>query len=82
MAAETIEAVYERGGFRPVSPEKFHFAEGQKVRLVVERMETPEEILALATEVYDGLSEAEVEVEEIERHTGRRGDFFGSGISE
>lgn len=80
MAVETIEAVYERGGFRPVSPEKFHFAEGQKVRLVVERMETPEEILALATEVYEGLSETEVE--EIERHAERRGDFFGNGISE
>jgi predicted DNA-binding antitoxin AbrB/MazE fold protein len=80
MAVETIEAVYERGGFRPVFPEKLHFADGQKVRLVVERMETPEEILALATEVYEGLSETEVE--EIERHAVRRGDFFGNGISE
>ena len=76
MAVETIEAVCERGGFRPVSPEKFHFAEGQKVRLVVERMETPEEILALATEVYEGLSETEVE--EIERHGRRDLGFWGS----
>ena len=80
MAVETIEAVCERGGFRPGSPEKFHFAEGQKVRLVVEKMETPEEILALATEVYERLSEAEME--EIERHGRRRGDFFGDGIPE
>lgn len=80
MAVETIEAVYERGGFRPVSPEKFHFAEGQKVRLVVEKMETPEEILALATEVYEGLSEAEVD--EIERYARRRGDLLGGGFSE
>ncbi len=39
METETIEAVYEHGGFRLITPLDAHFAEGQKVRLVVEPIE-------------------------------------------
>ena len=34
MKPETIEAIYEDGGFRPVAPADLKLAEGQKVRLV------------------------------------------------
>lgn len=75
MAAETIEAVYEHGGFRPITPMDINLAEGQKVRLVVEPIEKPDEILALAAQVYDDLSDEEIDF--IEQHAQRRKDFFG-----
>ncbi len=75
MAIETIEAVYEHGGFRPVSPVDMMIPEGQKVRLVVEIVEKPDDILELAAQVYEGLSEDQIDA--IEEHTRRREDFFG-----
>ena len=74
MATETIEAIYEHGGFRPIAPMDINLAEGQKVRLVVEPIEKPNDILALAAQVYEDLSESEID--SIEQHTRRREDFF------
>jgi predicted DNA-binding antitoxin AbrB/MazE fold protein len=74
MTTETIEAVYEQGGFRPVSPVAVKLAEGQKVLLMVEAIEKPDDVLALAVQVYDGLSEAEID--SIEQHARRCKDFF------
>jgi len=79
MATESIEAVYEHGGFRPITPVDINLAEGQKVRLVVEPIEKPEDILALAAQVYEDLSEDQIDF--IEQHTRRREDFFGEGTS-
>ncbi len=73
MAIETIEAVYEHGGFRPVSPVDMMIPEGQKVRLVVEIVEKPDDILELAAQVYEGLSEDQIDA--IEEHTRRRENF-------
>ena len=70
MATETIEAVYEHGSFRPIAPENMNFAEGQKVRLVVEQIEKPDDIPALATQVYDGLSDEQID--SIEQHLRRQ----------
>jgi predicted DNA-binding antitoxin AbrB/MazE fold protein len=75
MTTETVEAVYEHGGFRIVAPDDLKLVEGQKVRLVVEPIEKPEDILALATQVYEGLTDAQID--SIEEHARRRGDFFG-----
>ncbi len=75
MKTETVEAVYEHGGFRLVAPVDLKLVEGQKVRLVVEPIEKPEEILALATQVYEGLTDDQID--SIEEHAGRRRDFFG-----
>jgi predicted DNA-binding antitoxin AbrB/MazE fold protein len=75
METETIEAVYEHGGFRPITPLDIDLVEGQKVRLVVESMVKPDDILALATQVYEGLSDDQID--SIEQHTRRREDFFG-----
>jgi predicted DNA-binding antitoxin AbrB/MazE fold protein len=74
MATETIEAVYEHGGFRPITPVDIILAEGQKVRLMVEPIEKPDDILALAAQVYEDLSEDQID--SIERHIRRRDDFF------
>ena len=62
---QIVDAVYEHGTFRPITPSTVPLSEGQQVRLVVET--TPaDDILALASQVYDGLSEQDVnEVEEI-----------------
>jgi predicted DNA-binding antitoxin AbrB/MazE fold protein len=53
----TIEAVYERGVFRPVETNP-HFTEGQRVHLTVETEERPD-IVQLAAQVYAGLTEEE-----------------------
>lgn len=50
-----------------------------KVKLVVEPVETPEDILNLAAEVYDGLTIEEIS--EIESHIQRRENFFGERLA-
>ena len=74
MKTETIEAVYEHGGFRVIAPADIELAEGQKVRLTVEPIEEPDDVLALARRVYDGLTDEQID--SLEQHTGRREDFF------
>jgi len=57
---------YENGVFKPLKPTKFH--EGQKVRLTIEELieSRIDDILKLAGEVYEGLSDKEIgEVEKI-----------------
>jgi predicted DNA-binding antitoxin AbrB/MazE fold protein len=77
MKTETVEAVYEGGSFRVVAPVDLELAEGQKVRLVVQPIEEPGDVLALAARVYEGLTEEQID--SIERHMARRDDFFGEG---
>ncbi len=74
MATETIEAVYEHGSFRPIAPVDMNFTEGQKVRLVVEQIGSPDDILALAAQVYEGLSDEQID--SIEQRNRRRETFF------
>ena len=49
------------------------------MRLVVESIEKPDDILALAAQVYEGLSDDQID--SIEQHTRRREDFFGERTS-
>lgn len=70
---QICEAVYENGVFRPVAPVAPHLAEGQYVRLVVET-DTPEDILGLAAEVYEGLSEQDMN--DVEQIALDRSSFF------
>lgn len=66
MTTQTIDAVFEEGSFRLVQPLNLPLRDGQHVRLVVEMDESPEAILALATSVYAGLSDQDInEVEQI-----------------
>ena len=75
MATRTFDAVFENGVFRPLSILDVAIPEGQPVRLVVETSEPPKDMLALATHVYDGLSEEQIE--EIEKIILNRRAFFG-----
>lgn len=76
---ETIEAIYEHGAFRVVAPPELTLAEGQRVRLVVQPILQPKDILALAARVYEGLTDEEIDF--IEQHSRRRKDFFDEGAS-
>ncbi|MBW4555701.1 MAG: antitoxin family protein [Trichormus sp. ATA11-4-KO1] len=63
---QTLKAIYENGVFRPL--EKLELAEGQSVQLIVDTTNpiTAQEMLQLASEVYEGLSETDIdEIEEI-----------------
>jgi predicted DNA-binding antitoxin AbrB/MazE fold protein len=71
-----VEAVYENGVFRPLTPLGEPIKEGKKVRRSIDAALSPEEMLRLATSVYEGLSEEEIA--EIEKIALDRSDFFGS----
>lgn len=75
MLRQTCEAIFENGVFRLLSPLDIAIPEGQQVRLIVEIGETPEDVLELATHVYDGLSEQQID--EVEQIILNRRDFFG-----
>lgn len=75
MVTQTLDAVFENGVFRPLTPLNIAIPEGQQVRLVVEAIESPAEALALAIQVYDGLSEKQID--EIEQIILKRRNFFG-----
>ncbi|HEY3245092.1 MAG TPA: antitoxin family protein [Phycisphaerae bacterium] len=79
MASHSIEAVYERGTFRPLTP--VDMAEGQSVILSLEPIAmTPAQAEAQLAEwfrVYEGLSEQEIG--EIERIALDRSRFVRSG---
>lgn len=75
MTAQTLTAVFEKGIFRPLTVSRLLISEGQQVRLTVETHESPTGVLALATQVYEGLTEAQID--EVEQIILNRQDFFG-----
>jgi predicted DNA-binding antitoxin AbrB/MazE fold protein len=62
-----LDAIWEDGVFKPVKPLDTDLKEGQRVRLTVEPAArlSPDEMLELAFQVYDGLPKEEIA--EIER---------------
>lgn len=72
---ETLEAVYEDGVFKPLEPTTV--SEGQHVRLVIEPLArlAPDDMLALAAQVFEGLSEEQVEA--VRQVALERREFFG-----
>jgi predicted DNA-binding antitoxin AbrB/MazE fold protein len=76
VLAQLIDAVYERGNFKPLEPAKL--PEGQRVTLSVEPMAlTPEEAEAQLRAwhtVYEGLSDADIA--EVEAMALDRSHFF------
>ena len=72
---QTLEAVFEDGSFKPVDNGSLPFSEGQRVKLTVEvPTETQDDLLRLAAQVYEGLSDKDID--EIERIAFDRGNFF------
>ena len=75
---QIVEAIYIDGVFKPVKP--LNISEGQHVRLeIVEPTEeNPEDLLELAAQVYDGLTDDEID--KIEKVSTQRLDFFGERL--
>ena len=78
MTTETLDAIFEHGTFRLLQPPSIPLHEGQRVRLVVETEQSPDAILALAANVYAGLSPQDIT--EIEQIALQRRDFFGEQV--
>ena len=58
--SKTIEAIFEEGVLKPVSP--LDIPEHKKVTLIIEdELEGPADILSLASLVYNGLSPKDIE---------------------
>jgi hypothetical protein len=70
----TCEAIFENGVFRPVGVLRSPILEGQAVHLTVEAP-SPEEILKLAGQVYEGLSAEQIDA--VERIALDRRSWFG-----
>jgi predicted DNA-binding antitoxin AbrB/MazE fold protein len=72
---ETIEAIYEKGVFRPL--ETPDISEGLKVRLEVETLpeSSVDDLLELAAKVYRNLSDEQID--EIEQIAFDRDELFG-----
>lgn len=70
---QTINAIYDKGVFRPL--ENLAISDGKQVRLTVETSSEPIDLLELAAQVYQGLSEEEID--EIEKIVLNRSNFWG-----
>ncbi|WGV26755.1 antitoxin family protein [Halotia branconii] len=76
---QTLRAIYENGVFRPL--EKLELVEGQSVQLIIDTNPvTPKEMLQLAVEVYEGLSETDID--EIEEIALKQNYFFADRTEE
>lgn len=62
-----------------MEPSEVPLSEGQQVRITVDTEATPDDVLALAEQVYAGLSEKEIDA--IERIALDRDTFFGDRAS-
>jgi predicted DNA-binding antitoxin AbrB/MazE fold protein len=72
---EIVEAIFEDGNFKPVDKSSLPFSQGQRVKLTVEvPSKTEYDLVELAGQVYEGLSEEDIG--EIERLALDRGNFF------
>jgi predicted DNA-binding antitoxin AbrB/MazE fold protein len=72
---QTLNAVFEDGSFKPVDNGSLPFSEGQRVKLTVEvTTETPSDLLVLAGNVYEGLSDKDID--EVESIALDRRSFF------
>ena len=73
--SQIVDAVFERGMFRPLATPNVPMVEGQHVRLTVDTLDVhPAEMLEAAAQVYAGLSERQID--EIEQIALERRDFF------
>ena len=73
---QTLEAIYQNGMFKPLTPVSEKIAEGETVEIIIKNKRlSPDEMLKLAGQVYEGLSDKDIE--EIERIALDRTNFFG-----
>ncbi|MDQ1318669.1 MAG: hypothetical protein QG588_2331 [Candidatus Poribacteria bacterium] len=55
MREQTCDAVFKNGVFQPLNVSEIEITEGQKVKLIIEPLDSSEDILELASSVYKGL---------------------------
>jgi predicted DNA-binding antitoxin AbrB/MazE fold protein len=73
---QTIEAIYQNGMFKPVTPVEENYSEGETVLITIQDKESSaKEIMKLAENFYEGLSEDDID--EIEKIALDRSNFFG-----
>ena len=73
---QKIEAIYQNGMFKPLKPIPETILEGETVEIAIyEKKLSPEEMLELASRVYEGLSDEDIA--EIEKIALDRSNFFG-----
>lgn len=61
-AVNVVDAVYEDGVFRPLTPLNGSFTEGQHVRLsIAVTPDSDEDPLGMLTNFYEGMSEEEIQ---------------------
>ncbi|MEM1310454.1 MAG: antitoxin family protein [Cyanobacteria bacterium P01_C01_bin.70] len=75
---QVVEAIYENGVLRPLKT--LELSEGQEVQLTIRDKAAiePNEMLQLAAEVYEGLSEEDIQ--EVEAIACDRSHFFEPSI--
>lgn len=73
---ETINAVYENGVFRPLKTPRIPSGKHVVLEIDVPEEGSPEEILQLATHVYEGLSDSDID--EVEAIAFDRSNFFSN----
>lgn len=77
---ESLDAVFENGSFRPVKPVTIPLSQGQHVRITVETsLESQDDLIELAAQVYAGLSDEQVH--EIEQIALDRSNFFNDSTT-
>ena len=72
--SEIYRAVFTKGTFHLLNPANISLSEGQEVKIVVEPLSKPDDMLNLLASVYDGLTDREVD--EIEAIALDRQHFF------
>ena len=73
---QTIEAIYQNGIFKPLNPISDEIEDGEMVEIIIkDKRLSPDEMLKLAGQVYEGLSDKDIK--EIERIALDRSNFFG-----
>lgn len=73
---QTITAIYQNGIFKPLKPVSDEISEGDEVVISVKsKQESVNEIMKLAENFYEGLSEEDIH--EIEKIALDRSNFFG-----
>jgi len=78
---ESLDAVFENGTFKPLKPVSLPLHQGQQVKITVEASIEPEEdLLVLASQVYEGLTDQQVD--EIEQIALDRSDFFKESVTQ
>ncbi len=73
---QTIEAIYQDGMFKPITPVSEEITEGKQVTLSIKtKQESANEILKAVENFYEDLSESDIA--EIESVMLDRSNFFG-----